>query len=81
MVVALEAGVERVLDAHGAVPGELDAFDAYFQRAAILERLLVRRSAGSASRWSKRRVSSWPIRVTFLSKNEDAPIWSAWWCE
>ena len=33
--------------------------------------------AGSSSRSSKRRVSSWPIRVAFLSKSEAAPTWSA----
>jgi hypothetical protein len=37
--------------------------------------------AGSSSPSRRRRISSCPIRVTFLSKREDAPAWSAWWCE
>jgi hypothetical protein len=34
--------------------------------------------AGSSSRSSTRRVSSCPMRITFLSNSEDAPAWSAW---
>ena len=37
--------------------------------------------AGSSSRSSSRRVSSCPMRATFLSNSDDAPAWSAWWWE
>ena len=48
---------------------------------AALGALTLLGRAGSSSRSSSRRVSSWPMRLTFLSNSDDAPTWSAWWCE
>jgi hypothetical protein len=60
----------------GAVPGQIDALAADLWKVSSFGRL-----ARSSSRSSTRCVSSCRMRVTFLSNSEDAPTWSAWWCE
>jgi hypothetical protein len=56
------------------MPGPGRSIAADLERAAILKRLIAGGLAGSSSRSGSRRVSSCPMRVTFLSNSGRAGV-------
>jgi hypothetical protein len=57
----------------GAVPGQVDALAADLQAAVLGEGLLVRGPGRVIVAQQQRRVSSCPMRVTWLPNSADAP--------